>query len=188
MTQLRLEIGLKARVLKMRENTRADKFLEGFKLGKLGAGKIHFAEPTPVHEEPKVKILQDGGRSIVHKSGGLLNAYHIYWRDPDGFDYYLELKPNIEGNPDFYMMSFYGGVNSITDKDNITDVMFRCDRADVGFDEAVKHFHKKLKPLIKAHGAEGLLHEPIVTDYTFAPSMFRQWLHEKQREIEKRKK
>jgi hypothetical protein len=60
--------------------TRADRILEGFKLGKLGAGK--FKRPPDPPEEPKVWDFRPNGFSFSWKER-IIQKWFDYWRLKD---------------------------------------------------------------------------------------------------------
>lgn len=63
--------------------SRAEKLLEGFKLGDLGAGKKNYSD-TPEPPKAKFKILEEGSE----ETNGEELPYTI-WQDPDGMNYAL---------------------------------------------------------------------------------------------------
>jgi hypothetical protein len=70
-------------------NSRADKFLEGFKLGKLGAGKAKLGSPDLEYfpeESPfeKIKIL----KRVIGKTPD--DQFRIFWKDRDDHAYYID--------------------------------------------------------------------------------------------------
>jgi hypothetical protein len=101
--------------------TRADKFLEGFKLGKLGAGHRPFVNVPDEKEEPQsiatgeLKILAD---KRYKDSSGNTRSY-LFWQDPDGWKYLLEIVRH-KSDQVLYTMILSGGpkMSIVTMKDH----------------------------------------------------------------------
>jgi hypothetical protein len=81
--------------------SRAEKFLEGFKLGDLGAGKKKFVGDKPEHGE----IVQQGFNTVFKKD----DAPFVFWKEPDGWVYFYILEPNDKRYQNCHI-SIYAGI------------------------------------------------------------------------------
>jgi hypothetical protein len=89
--------------------TRADKFLEGFKLGKLGAGKQKF---TPELLQPEKTSQRDHNLKILKEGSDIYNGKElpfIFWQDYDGLKYGLHLSIGL--GEDKTAIYFHAGEN-----------------------------------------------------------------------------
>jgi hypothetical protein len=79
--------------------TRADKFLEGFKLGSLGVSHKPRVEPRAA-----IEIVKEGKNNLEFDDNDLL--YFCWKEDSDGWSYYLGMDRLRQ---DVYMLQLWGG-------------------------------------------------------------------------------
>jgi hypothetical protein len=178
--------------------TRADKFLEmaeGFKLGKLGAGKLRDIPDEPEKVPSKfVRIVKEGkNEAFAFSFGKEIEADEpfICWEDPDGWFYFFELQMDTATGPDKdglfqARLNLYGGEN-LEAKSSNAGVMpegFRW-KASTSFWEQ-KRFETAYKNLVrevKRQGVIRLVNNSLMDffkpDGTFGKG-FHRWLLDKQ--------
>jgi hypothetical protein len=172
--------------------TRAEQFLEGFKLGKLGAGKINFDRQNVPNDadisfQPQVPRLEK--IRIVHeiKSSSMTPDPLIIWEDLDRLLYMLELTADKST----------GKVSPLSD---VWYLQISCGKPENPGGHAVKQDWgivsrkttvKKLKEkyakylvVIKEKGIDGLISSKVVETF-FQPlpsdkSFFYRWLLKKE--------
>jgi hypothetical protein len=68
--------------------TRAEKFLEGFKLGSLGVSR----KPKVITNDPEVETLKQGKYLFSDSFAVKYDLPYFYWKDPDGWKYCLMIE------------------------------------------------------------------------------------------------
>jgi hypothetical protein len=160
--------------------SRADQLLEGFKLGKLGAGSPRLTPETPdkPDHKSKIKIISQGFRKLP--VGNEPDAPFICWRDPDGLTYYLELQRSHKGGSG-YILYFCGGENLISPPSGgVENADFSSNFYDqLEYDKMLHIFSNRILPPIRQRGISAILNNPVIRrpeEYTPA---FRAWLKQK---------
>lgn len=143
--------------------SRADKLLEGFKLGSLGAG----GKPERGEDPMKIESVKQGTTEIDGEK-----CPYLFWKDPDGLFYHLAVDvvpPHIvvllgKGKKDNkFALSFKGGTQLEATKTTTFGETWSVRLTyPVSYDDAVELF-KKYSALIKEKGITGA----VQTDYEF---------------------
>jgi hypothetical protein len=138
---------------KNRMTTRADKIIEGFKLGSLGAGRkpMRGADEQPVHS----KVMEKG----VNQIRGL-DCPYVYWVDTDKWAYCLNVSHDFN-EPDLWVLVFAGGpkmklgkLNEIVGPD---DADFAVESAHPDKFKKMLKWYNRLLSLIETDGLNGIL-------------------------------
>jgi hypothetical protein len=172
--------------------SRAEKFLEGFKLGALGAGRKPVTgtdDETPVvsGSASKVRIIKEG----TEKKNG--NAFegpqsypYIYWEDKDGWRYVITMNQNLTK----YSLFLSGGPNLVVEEDKRDPFLYAVMSGKVWMYSAITKWtreqvfpvYEQLVSTIKSQGIEGLFKKKLLKKFkAFSDDQakFDAWLSER---------
>jgi hypothetical protein len=174
--------------------TRAEKFLEGFKLGKLGAGrKISHVSPETAQQQSKnvgisehVKILKEG---FINETLNENKYPFIFWQESDDYRYALVMVRNDAA--DRCNIWFYGGDtleyvpegifgNGIYFFRNYAFLKFTT--ISYPFESALRWFNE-LRDLVKSKGVAGFLTKLPTFSKSKTDSRYNSWLKYKRKQL-----
>jgi hypothetical protein len=165
-------------------SSRADKFLEGFKLGSLGVRSKKPLAVVPDEREPE----KNKEIVILHTRVGKKpsESFNLVWRDIDGYRYSLETFSRIGWT---VFIVYIRGKNSPSNDLNAMNYDWVASMRSPGFDKQYKkQMFEEWIALIKEQGIKGLLEQYKLGTFKFAaPSggnmswEFQEWLHEKEK-------
>jgi hypothetical protein len=157
--------------------SRADKFLEGFKLGSLGVSR------KPKVSSDRVEIVKEG----VNKFKDVEFPFFC-WKDDDGWTYFLNLE--VYNDVDDVVVRFNGGRELViatstfsqfrgwfVPGDTEWDVWTRSLRYNKG-----SFLYKTWISIIKNKGTDGLIDNEVLSQFQISQSnVFTAWLEKKKK-------
>jgi hypothetical protein len=168
--------------------SRADRLLEGFKLGSLGVSRKPHVAPEPEEPLTFVKIVKEG----VNKYSGFslgkevtADEPYLCWKDPDGMSYFLELVVDKDKGPEYATLNLYGGENLTTEEHfgQVAATRFQWKATNKSwFYKNIETSYKKCVGVIKRSGmnyfANSVTVETLKPDGVFGHG-FEEWRQEK---------
>jgi hypothetical protein len=155
--------------------TRADKFLEGFKLGKLGAGNPKLAEdPRKPEKHDNFKILFDHDGKVGGAPGEPPYP-HMKWQDPDGWTYQLVLVRPDSNNKEVSILLTGGKEFKLFSKQTLNVVDHQPN-----YSIAYVKYQMYYKAVKKEKGIDGIfdeVHAHFVSEESGDEPEFERWLH-----------
>jgi hypothetical protein len=133
--------------------SRAEQFLEGFKLGKLGAGKTKLA---PIEDkEPIVTKMPEKVKFRIISTEPITAQFpHIKWQDPDGYIYMMEVERNKENK--WYIQIFCGKPESVgSNKVKRSDEDWFI-RSFLLTEKQIKTLYNNYLPYVRSGGIDGM--------------------------------
>jgi hypothetical protein len=159
--------------------SRADKFLEGFKLGSLGVSRKPKVSPLEIAPEPvTIEVTKRGTNTSVDG----MDLPYLYWKEKDGMSYCLRMT-DTEGALS-YKLRFYGGEKLIAIKSTSRKVVYpngskwTADSTEAGYD-TIYDLLQKFISIVKKEGIDGLFtggHISTFNSTDFSRASYDQWL------------
>jgi hypothetical protein len=153
--------------------TRADKIIEGFKLGSLGAGHS--------------KMSYDSDLKVGNKQTNGKDYPYMFWHDPDDMKYALQFIPTKGALDDFVNLWFYGGCEL-----SLSSGVYLCENYEflqfskyrMSLENAVSLIRTWI-PIVKTRGIVGILDTlPKFTPNAQTYDVYKKWLAQKRKKIE----
>jgi hypothetical protein len=155
--------------------TRADKLLEGFKLGSLGVNH------KPKVSSDRVEIVKEG----INKYKDVEFPFFC-WKDDDGWVYFLNLEPFSE--TDICVLKLNGGpklkigpsgYSEFQDWVVPENMMWDVWSHSLRYDKA-SSLYKEWVSIVKKQGINGLLIQEVLLSFSLS-NMFKDWLEKKKK-------
>jgi hypothetical protein len=161
--------------------TRAEKLIEGFKLGSLGVSK------TPKVSSDNIDVVKEGINRL--KDDKTDYPYFCWREESDGWGYYIDVEEGIFQNE--YLVMFYGGehLKLMTDTKVFSRYKgwFVPDEEDwrvasyslPNYDNALSLF-KKVVSAVRHEGVDNILSSEFLGEFRVSEAeLFKHWLKEK---------
>jgi hypothetical protein len=178
--------------------TRAEKLIEGFKLGSLGA-RTHFVDPQQKDFEDPNKSVKRTKTRIVYTNHGkqksplaeFSDPPYFYWMENDDWAYALEVYVAEDGE---FGLFFSGGkdltlINGVFTPDDYQvsggDWVMRAASGLLSRYEDYLNLFKKLVPIAEDRGSAGVIKSSLYSSARFEPNVsvskkpFAKWLKQK---------
>jgi hypothetical protein len=157
-------------------SSRADKFLEGFKLGSLGVSK------KLVVSGPTIKIIREGQNQYAGDViSGPKPVPYICWKEDDGWIYFFEVTEDFNQRNKFVLALSGGTKLVLRGRDDFQvsdDFEWLVESSPYTYEKCLRLFDSYV-PNIKTDGVDSKLKEFARFRSAGSPTEFKEWLESK---------